>query len=369
MKNMRLRVKKRTSLAKIVVGALLLTLITVAAASWASHARSGMLLVYDTSTLERIISESPRVLVFVEQHACPSCAILRPYVEELPEKVSGVLIVGYYIDSAYAASRSNTLGFIREYGIKVTPTLLLFVNGTLVGRHEGLFPGDQAEGLMEFVSGVASQPQQQGGGSEGAEGSNLAFLLPTAALIGVAAAFSPCSFPLMLSFGALRAASRRTALMREVGKASAIVIASVLLAGITLGWVGGAGVVFLGLPVIDIVAVFAAYFSILWGVAEFTGREVVSSSLTAVSGLLPALGLQCSLPFFMAALSLSVGIIPALATAIGFSLGFSAPYVLASLGFVALFSPVVRLFERSDKLRGAILIAIGAYLMYEVFVV
>ena len=366
MTAMRLRAKKKTSLTNIIIGSLLLTLATVAAASWLSHGSPNMVVVYDTPTLEKIIGESPRVLVFVEQHACPSCAILRPYVERLPHRVSGLLIVGYYVDSAYTASRSDTLGFIRAYGVKVTPTLLLFINGTLIGRHEGLFPGDQMDGLMSFVSGAVPQAPEETG-QENAASTNLAILVPAAALLGVAAAFSPCSFPLMLSFGALRAASRKSAIMREVGKASTIVVVSVLLAGVLLGWVGGAGLVLLGFPAVDVAALFAAYFSILWGAAELLGREVVSSGLTAVSGVLPALGLQCSLPFFMTALSLSAGLAPALATAVGFSLGFSAPYVLASFGFVALFSPVVRLFGKSGMLRGIILIAVGAYLMYEVF--
>ena len=366
MSRMRLRVRKRTGITKIIVGSLLLTLATVAAASLASRESTNLVVVYDTAALERIIGESPKVLVFVEQHACPSCAVLRPYVERLPDRVSGVLVVGYYIDSAYTASRSDTLAFIRAYGIRVTPTLLLFINGSLAGRHEGLFPGDQMDGLMAFVSGAV--PDEGESSVEEEIGStNLVVIVPTATLLGVAAAFSPCSFPLMLSFGALRATSRKSVLMREVGKASAVVVVSVLSAGVLLGWVGAAGVTVLGLPAVDVVALFAAYFSILWGVAEFLGREVVSSGLTAVSGVLPALGLQCSLPFFMTALSLSAGLIPAIATAAGFSLGFSAPYVLASLGFAAFFSPFLKLFGKSGALRGAVLVAVGAYLMYEVF--
>ncbi len=367
MSRMRLRVRKRTDLTKILMGSILLTIVTVAAASLAGRESTSLVVVYDTATLERIIGESPRVLVFVEQHACPSCAALRPYVEQLPDRVSGVLVVGYYIESAYTASRSDTLAFIRAYGIRVTPTLLLFINGSLAGRHEGLFPGDQIEGLMDFVSRAV--PEEGEGAVEKMMEStnNLVVIVPAAALLGIAAAFSPCSFPLMLSFGALRATSRKSMLMREVGKASAVVVVSVLFAGVLLGWVGAAGVTVLGLPAVDVVALFAAYFSTLWGVAEFLGREVVSSGLTAVSGVLPALGLQCSLPFFMTALSLSAGLIPALATAAGFSLGFSAPYILASLGFAAFFSPFLKLFGRSGALRGVVLIAVGAYLMYEVF--
>lgn len=366
MTKMRLRHRKRTGLATIALASLLLTLITVAAASWVSHGSTNLVLVYDTATLERLLNESSKVLVFVEQHACPTCAVLRPYVEQLPDHVSDLLIVGYYIDSAYAASRSDTLEFIREYGVKVTPTLLLFVNGSLVSRHEGLFPGDQMEGLLSFVSRVATH-EEEGPRPESAADTDLVVLLPAATLLGIAAAFSPCSFPLMLSFGALRATSRRSSIIREAGKASLVILVSVLLAGVLLGWVGGAGLVLLGFPAIDAVALFAAYFSILWGIAELLGREVVSPGMTAVSGFLPALGLQCSLPFFMAALSLSAGVISALAIAVGFSLGFSAPYILASLGFAALLSPALRLFGKSGSLRGLILIAVGAYLIYEVF--
>lgn len=369
MKAMRLRARKATDLSKIVTASLLLTLATVAVASLTTQREESMVMVYDTAELENLIRDTPQILVFVEQHSCPSCAALRPYVEELPKQVSGLLVVGYYIDSAYAASRTDTLGFIRAYGIKVTPTLLLFANRTLVRMHEGLFMGDQWEGLMEFVSGVATQPRSEGNASGAPGGNSPAFVIPAAVLLGAAAALSPCSLPLMISFGAMSAASRRSVLMREIGKASATVIASVVLTGIVLGWVGTAGVVFMGLPALDVVALFAAYFTALWGLAEIGGREVVSPGLTAVSGLLPALGLQCSLPFFMAALSLSTGPIPALATAAGFSLGFSAPYILAVLGLTAALSPAVRLFGRSGKLRGAVLLAVGAYLMYEVFVV
>jgi thiol-disulfide isomerase/thioredoxin/cytochrome c biogenesis protein CcdA len=373
--------KRRASLAVVALASLLLTLATIAAIAAAAQLkerenRGGVIHVYSSADeLWKVVESNHKVLVFVEQEFCAGCRELRPYVEELAASRSDLVVVALHIDSLAESDPVGTRNLLARLGIWGTPTLLLFRDGELVARHDGLFPGDQLIGLEQFVAlageGLeAWQPQSPVGSLERVLGGGPAGGLVGVAAglgFGVAAAFSPCSLPLLAAYAATGASmgkplgGKRLELLRT----SLTVLGAVGLGGIAVAYVTTLGLRILAVPVTAAVGLFAGYFTILWGLYEARGYELSSRALARASSLVPLLGLQCSLPFLLAALALASASLPsAAASALAFVVGFSAPYIAAGTAASHLLRPLANMLGRSGPVRGVLLLGVGAYLLY-----
>lgn len=84
--------------------------------------------------------QAPVLLKFYGPN-CGPCRALAPLLHQLDQQHANLTIV------AMDASKNPQYG--QHYGVHTVPTLLMFRNGQLVGRHDGS-PGT-TQGLQQFV--------------------------------------------------------------------------------------------------------------------------------------------------------------------------------------------------------------------------
>lgn len=330
------------------------------------------------------------VLVFVEQENCLGCKLLRPYIIEYADRHPDVTVVRLHIDKLIQRSPDDAWNLIAELGLFATPTLILYDNGREVARYVGTFDGDQMEGLEAFVNeGLGGKPaeeagananatdttaiagsaggQEAGGASPGAavQLAGIAGALAAAGL-GLAAAFSPCSAPLLAVYTASVGGGGRLQVPREqLLRSNAALLGVIGVGGIGLALLAAFMPTVAGVPVSTVLLLYAGWFLVLWGAYEYTGRAVLTRGLERMSRLLPLLGLECSLPFLLTALAIAAtDVTTAAAAAIAFSIGFSLPYILAGSVFATVLRPVARWMGANVKARSLILAVAGAFLIY-----
>ncbi len=366
---LRIDYRKSVSFARLTGLALLLTIATLIPLSLVASqplAAGNVYNIYDSvDDYWKLVKRGGRVLVFVEQEGCLACRELKPYLLKFAETHGdNVTVVRLHIDKLLSSDPDAAMELISQLRLYATPTLILYVNGVEVARHVGLFDGDQLAGLEAMVFNSTSI---SAGGRE-ATSAFTATPLGLAAVFafGLAAAFSPCSAPLLAvySISAQYVSGRRLPRI-EVFKSNATLLATVGIGGIILALASSAVSTLAGVPLASALLAFAGWMVILWGAFELRGLSVLSRSLSKATRMLPLLGLECSLPFLLAALAIaSKSVTAAAASALLFSAGFSLPYILAGTAFSTVLRPVASWLGSNVKARSSLLVVSGVLLLY-----
>ncbi len=333
----------------------------------------GVIKIYDVDELRKYFKGSSKaVLLMFTKEGCPACEVIEPVFEELSTEITNVLFVEVHIMPLIMSDPDRALALLKEFRIFGTPTFIFIKNGEEVARHLGIFPGDQYEGLREFIEASLNLSRSEGEETseqlEHADRSLVQVVILPAAL-GIVGAFSPCSLPLML---VLATSATRERAGSKIKRSMLVQVASI--AGFT-----AAGGIFLsllymssgyiGVDLYTLMVLLAAAFSISWGLMNLVGSEPVLHYSRRLRSLLPVLGLQCSLPFLVAALAYaSTEPFTALTSALAFTTGYSVPYI-ASLISGKLVGLKVQQYLSGRKgllIQGIVLTAAGVYLATEI---
>ncbi len=297
-------------------------------------------------------------LLYFEQKDCPGCKEVSPAINKyFSSNNSQVGLARIHIDDIFNSNQDAALQLISRYRVLGTPTLILLNNGVEVARHIGVFRGDQYEGLKTFI--------EDGMKSRSAAGV-FAFspLLPLS--LGALAAVSPCSLPMLALF---------TTVSRNIGrniagamKTLASMIVVLVPASLGLGVLFTFGRV-LGISIYYSLVTYMGVLTTLWGVLTLIDRDPLWGVSGRASLLFPILGVQCSFPFLLALLPMiSKSPIEAFIQAVAFSIGYSAPYIAASVS-AGRAAKTVKALSRGKRarifkyLQGIILISIGVYIL------
>lgn len=317
--------------------------------------------IYDYRELSLLDNLSGYYLLYFEQSDCPGCKEISPAIDRyFSSNNSQVSLIRVHIDDIFNSNQDAALKLVSRYSVLGTPTLILIHNGVEVARHIGVFVGDQYEGLKTFIENGMRLRAASGGFSPS----------PLISLgLGVLAAVSPCSLPML----ALFAMTPR----RSVGSISGIVktLASLILvlvpASLGLGFLFTSGRLF-GVSIYYSLTTYIGILSLLWGALTLVDREPVAGVGGRASLLLPILGMQCSFPFLLALLSMAPrSPFDALINSVAFSIGYIAPYMVANISTrsVGEAGGRVRLLVSGRGhvvfryLQGVILLSIGVYVV------
>ncbi len=324
-------------------------------------------------TLDEIISSNEKVVLFWEQKNCAGCKVLRPYIYKAADRYPDVLFVKVHIDEIFKKDMDYALRILQDYMVQGTPTLIVYVNSVETGRQVGLFPvdpvgGDQYEALLSFLDESLSKNPQQDGQAE--ESPSEATLLggPLKGLaLGLLAAFAPCSVPMIAAF-ASREARRGGGGVNRLAMMFIAVAGATLLLGFAMTLLYVASFAVKTVNPFAVAVVFAGAFIASWGALNIVGKEPMMSGSARSSILFPILGLQCSLPFLILAMtSITAEPVTVLLTGLAFAVGYSLPYIASAYGLKGLASKLTRASTSPTMLRiqGLILLAAGIYLIAE----
>ncbi len=327
-------------------------------------------------TIDEIIRENSKVVLFWEQKNCAGCKVLRPYVVKAASEYPDTLFVKVHIDEIYYKDLDYGLMILQEYGVRGTPTLIVYVNGVETGRQVGLFPtldGDQYKALLEFLNKSLSTPVNTTGqgnsNPQEDEATESTLTDPTKALaLGLIAAFAPCSVPMIAAFTA-REASKRGSVKRGLS-VFVIVASATLLLGFLLTLLYLASFMSRVFNPYAFTVTFAGAFILSWGVVNIMGKEPLAGGSSKHSILFPLMGLQCSIPFLVLAITTArANPLNVLLTGAAFAVGYAAPYILAAYGVGKISTKIVKASSSPLFLRiqGIVLVAAGLYLIYEMF--
>lgn len=344
-----------------------------------SAAEASWTIIDDPSEYYDAIPKRGAALVYWKQEACPGCKKVEPAVIKFSVEKSDVKVLVAHIDKMLRKDPEATLQLLSDLGVYGTPTFIVYKDGVEVGRHVSTFGGgDQYEPLVEFVYGAleGESPELRPlTGSvtsvvprESVDPVTVAKYLGYAFTLGIIAALSPCSLPVLAVFttssargGEDEARRFKAFLTNTLGIAAAAVGFGSILSLLYL--VG----VFLPVNPYVILVFAVAAFIVAWGLENLAGRDPLIQFSRRWSKLLPVLGLQCSLPFLLAMISL-VAVAPHIVfgASMMFAAGYSLPYALAAAlgkGFSGFMLRLMnsRLFLRG---QGLLLIAAGLYIYY-----
>ena len=328
-----------------------------------------------------VVAREDRVMMYFAQALCPGCKKIEPSIKRLASEMSSEIAV-YKVDLDAIAERygyRGLLDFVGSLGVRGTPTLIIYINGQEVARHEGTFGwGDQYGPLREFVEaaleGREFESLTPSGVTTGLDALaratsplETALLLGASLLFGLVAAVSPCSLPMVTAFASMSDESRRfkgfvgtLASVAAISFAAGSILALIYVVGNYLVPVINPGVVLIYL---------ASAFIMAWGLMSLAGREPVLAFSSRARMMLPVLGLQCSLPFLIAVVALA-GRAPhlALGASLLFAAGYGLPYALAASfggGFIARITSMAG-HRPMQILQGLVLVAAAAYLYWTV---
>ncbi|MCE4611937.1 MAG: thioredoxin domain-containing protein [Desulfurococcales archaeon] len=322
----------------------------------------------------RAVGSGGKVLMYFSQAACPGCKKIEPSIARFASEQSEVKV--YKVDLDAIAEKYGYRGlidFVSEMGVRGTPTLILYVNGREVARHEGTFGfGDQYEPLKRFVeSSLQGDTENLSTGTvtTGLEvlartttPAQVTLTLLASLAFGLIAAVSPCSLPMVAAFATLSDESRRfRGFVATLASVAAVAFAGGSIFAL-IYVVGDALVPFISPGVLLIFA--ASAFIIAWGLMSLAGREPVIALSGRAKSLLPVIGLQCSLPFLIAVIALA-GKAPhlALGASLLFAAGYGLPYALAASAGGEFMQRLTRYSggRALQVLQGLLLIAAGLY--------
>lgn len=316
--------------------------------------RSSIIDIHNYRELNILNNLTGYYLLYFEQRDCPGCREISPAIESyFSNNNTQIGLVRIHIDDIFNSNQDEALKLISRYSVLGTPTMIILRDGSEISRHIGVFNGDQYEGLKLFI--------EEGVNSKSSFFSST--LSPLLSLgLGILAAVSPCSLPML----ALFAATPREHSRKAIGFVKTLVPLILVLvpASIGLGILFTSGR-FFGVSMYYSLVTYIGILSLLWGVLTLIDREPVVSVGGKASLLLPILGMQCSFPFLLALLSIAPrSPIDALVYSIAFSVGYTAPYIAASIFTAGIRAPVSgRGSVVFRYLQGVILISIGAYVI------
>ncbi|MCS7107708.1 MAG: hypothetical protein NZ902_06375 [Acidilobaceae archaeon] len=368
-----LRIKGRAPDTKrLAILAVVIWLLFLAAASLQrEEARlEGIVEVTDPKKLGQSIPKSGVSIVFFKAYGCPGCAKVEPALLKYVEENGNVTLVVANLSEMSRTNYRGTLDLMNEYKVPGTPTLLLYANGSLLARKVGDFGlGDQYEGLKSFVEGnlakaprgstVAQEAREEGGALE------LFAFLAGSLLLGLFAAVSPCSLPVLIAYAS---AERIRVSGKEVVRKSAALWAAAAAGGLLFAGAYSISA-FLPLNVYALLTSFVASLLVAWGVLTLWTSNPTLLSIPQLSRAAPLLGIQCSLPFLLTLIAVA-GSSPLMASLGGllFALGFSLPF--SALSSAASLADHVLRFMNSRAaviLQGLALVAAGAYVLYYLY--
>ena len=318
------------------------------------------------------LDEQNPTLIYFGQKNCPGCKVIEPVIRQVYAETPWLTVVNVRLDELFYNNMLDTLDMMGKLNIRGTPTLLMVREGKVTGFQEGLFKADdQKEALLKFIRGEyrgerLGATSIEPGSAGGSPVNQLAKNVPIALLLGLLAAFSPCSVPMLTAYSSIVSRNRRTLSLGTF----AILLGFTGFAGLGLFVVSTLSRRVVGFDVYTLILIYMASFVALWGLYNIRGREPVFRINSKYTVLLPALGLQCSLPFLLTALSLgSRDPYSAVGSAIAFSLGFVLPYAGLS-GAIARIISGAKASGRYDallRMQGAVMLALAAYLYYDAY--
>lgn len=335
---------------------------------WITINGSNPFLVYDY-----LGSQEP-TLIYFGQKNCPGCKIIEPVIRQVASETPWLTVVNVRLDDLFFNNMLDTLDMMGQLGIRGTPTLIMVREGKITGFQEGLFKAsDQREALLAFIRGeiegerlgeITTEP----GGGEGEQtlAMTLATSVPIALALGLLAAFSPCSLPMLTAYSSMTGRSKRPFSLGTF----ALLLGFTGFAGLGLFVASTMSRRLIGFDVYTLLLLYMASFVLLWGAYNLMGREPVFRIGARYGVMLPALGLQCSLPFLLTAISIgSRDPYAAVGSALAFSLGFVTPYA----GFAGVIS---KLMEKAKargsyalllRIQGGAMLVLATYLYYEAY--
>ncbi|MCE4605203.1 MAG: thioredoxin domain-containing protein [Desulfurococcales archaeon] len=324
-------------------------------------------------TLDDIISSKDKVVLFWEQKNCAGCKILRPYIYKAADKYPDAFFVKVHIDEIFKKDIDYGLKILQDYMVQGTPTLIVYVNSVETGRQVGLFPVDPAGGsqykaLLQFLDESLSKAPQQEEQANNRETTILGG--PVKGLVlGLLAAFAPCSVPMIAAFASREA--RGSAASISVNRLTMIfmaVVGATLLLGFAMTLLYIASFAVKTVNPFAVAVVFAGAFIASWGALNLVGKEPMMGGGARSSILFPILGLQCSLPFLILAMtSITAEPVTVLLTGLAFAVGYSLPYIASAYGLKGITAKLSKAASSPTMLRlqGLILVAAGLYLIAE----
>ncbi|MDM7275435.1 MAG: hypothetical protein P3X22_004865 [Thermoprotei archaeon] len=387
MKNSRLRLKDPKSNVRRLVALtlavwLLFIFYSIAGEMLVSTSRisDNIIEVVDPESLKGSIPGKGVSVLYFKQELCPGCAKMEPSLLKYASERRDILFIVAHLDKMLSRDARKTLEVLGEFRVTGTPTLIVYVDGVERGRHTSTFGlGDQYSPLKEFIEGsvMGEAFDVSTGMSTGlalpepmVRAFNLNYIIAStsgAFILGLIAAFSPCSIPMIAAYSL---ASRGGGLSPGMVARKSLTIALVaILGGSTMTLLYVASMV-LPMPVNVYKLMLSAVASMLvaWGVLTIVSMSSVLIAIPGASKVIPLLGIQCSLPFILVLVALfesAPHIV--LANSIVFSLGYITPYIA--------FSTTAELADRIEAImksramivaQGMILVGAGLYILYYV---
>ncbi|MGA2874528.1 MAG: thioredoxin domain-containing protein, partial [Nitrososphaerales archaeon] len=138
---------------------------------------------------ETLAGGSGKLAVFFSTQDCTDCAKMSPVWQRVSEMYGGSIS---FLEVSYSLESSQIFA---KYNVVNTPTFILFVDGSNVSRHNGLFSSPNS--IEQFVQNGSSSKQSSAYSSQIAllESESPAILISVVLGIGVFA--SPCVLPLL----------------------------------------------------------------------------------------------------------------------------------------------------------------------------
>ncbi|GBF09306.1 thioredoxin [Aeropyrum pernix] len=321
-----------------------------------------------------VVKSYDKVLVYVGQTGCLGCKKIEPAIERFATEQGEVKVVKVWLDTLIKVDAESTFDLLARLGVEGTPTLIVYRNGVEVARHVSTFGfGDQYGPLKEFVekslSGEVfimnySTPGQAYLVKDTFDPKLIASITLAGFLLGLVAAFSPCSLPMVAAF-----ASQSVSESLRF-KSYVVNLAAILSAAIGFGTILSIlylASIFIPLNIYQLAIYYAASVIIAWGILTLAGKDVMVRNKKTAKILLPVLGLQCSLPFLLTAIALaSQAPHLVIAGSIAFAAGYALPYSLAGALGASAGLKIERIMRASvtKYLQGILLVGAGAYLIY-----
>ena len=337
-----------------------------------------VIVVDDPSELLSAIPSEGVAVVYFKQDNCPGCKKIEPALERYIAENRDKLFIVAYLDGMLKKDVEETLELLGRLAVPGTPTLIVYRDGVEVGRHIGTFGlGEQYEPMKEFFTSALEGDLDEfrekllqsgvvitGVDSRATDPIYASLQLTTAFVLGIIAALSPCSLPMVLVFASLRTnpdAKFKVFINNAVGIAA---LAAILGFAMSILYVVGAA---MPVNVYTIILALAASFIGAWGIESLRGREPVLLASPRVKRFLPLIGLQCSLPFLLAMISI-ISTAPhiVLGASFMFAAGYSLPYAVAASIGGGIDEALNRLMSRGVMIRiqGVFLVGAAAYVLY-----
>jgi hypothetical protein len=338
---------------------------------------SNVIEVNDPRGLYSSIPKDGVAILYFKQELCPGCAKVEPALLRYVRESANVKLVIASLDNMLRKDARATLEVLGDFKVLGTPTLIVYVNGREVGRHVSTFGyGDQYEPLKKFVedsvAGRESNAVETGlytGVSLPSERAfNPGYIIAsamTALGLGLIAAFSPCSLPMIAAYS-LSSSSRGFSSLRILHEA--LSLGSIALLGGSLIVLVYLASTLSPINLYKLVTSLAASLLVAWGLLTLVERRHVTLYIPGLRKALPLLGIQCSLPFLVAMLALlEAAPHVMLLGSMAFALGYITPYlaVTSSLDLAKGLEAIMR-SKVLLVLQGLALIVAGSYTLYNI---